>query len=88
MERVFDKLKAQLEQEEWPNVYLFKFIVPNDPEHIARVNSFFGAEAEIQSLPSRNGNFVSISVKEMMLDVDSIIAIYEESSKIKGLIAL
>lgn len=88
MEGVFDKLKAQLEQEEWPNVYLFKFIVPNDPEHIARVNSLFGPEAEIQSQPSRNGNFVSISIKEMMLDVDSIIAIYEESSKIKGLIAL
>ena len=88
MEGVFDKLKAQLEQEEWPNVYLFKFIVPNEPEHIARVNSLFGSEAEIQSQPSRNGNFVSISIKEMMLDVDSIITIYEESSKIKGLIAL
>ena len=88
MEGVFDKLKAQLEQEEWPNVYLFKFIVPNNPEYIARVNSLFGAEAEIQSQLSRNGNFVSISIKEMMLDVDSIITIYEESSKIKGLIAL
>lgn len=88
MEGVFDKLRVQLEQEEWPNVYLFKFIVPNDPEHIARVNALFGLEAEIQSQPSRNGNFVSISIKEMMLDADSIIAIYEKSSEIKGLIAL
>lgn len=88
MEGVFDKLKAQLEQEEWPNVYLFKFIVPNDSRHIAMVTALFGQEAEIQSQPSRNGNFVSISVKEMMLDVDSIIAVYEKSSEIKGLIAL
>lgn len=85
---VFDKLKAQLEQEEWPNVYLFKFIVPNDPEHIARVGNLFGPEAQITSQPSRNANFVSISVKEMMLDVDSIIVVYEKSSEIKGLIAL
>jgi putative lipoic acid-binding regulatory protein len=88
MEGVFDKLKAQLEQEEWPNVYLFKFIVPNDSEHIARVYALFGSEADIQSQPSRNGNFVSISVKEMMMDVDSIIAIYEKSAEFKGLIAL
>lgn len=88
MEGVFDKLRTQLEQEEWPNVYLFKFIVPNNSEHIARVNALFGEEAEIQSQPSRNGNFVSISIKEMMLDVNSIIAIYEKSSEIKGLIAL
>lgn len=88
MEGVFDKLKAQLEQEEWPNVYMFKFIIPNDPQYIAMVTALFGQEAEIQSQPSRNGNFVSISIKEMMLDVDSIIAIYEKSSEIKGLIAL
>lgn len=81
-------MKAQLEQEEWPNVYFFKFIVPNDSEHIARVNALFGEEAQLQSQPSRNANFVSISAKEMMLDVDSIIAVYEKASEIKGLIAL
>lgn len=88
MEGVFDKLKLQLEQEEWPNVYLFKFIVPNVPEYIARVGSLFGSEATITFQPSRNEKFVSISVKEMMLDVPSIIAIYEKTSEIKGLIAL
>lgn len=88
MEGVFDKLRAQLEQHEWPNVYMFKFIVPNDPEHIAKVYALFGNEAEIASQPSRNGNFVSVSIKEMMMDVDSIIAIYNKSTEIKGLISL
>lgn len=88
MEGVFDKLKAELEQEEWPNVYLFKFIVPNDAEHIAKVNALFGEEAEINSIPSRNEKYVSLSIKELMLDVESIINIYEKASTIKGLIAL
>lgn len=88
MDGVFDKLKIQLDQQEWPNVYLFKFIVPSSSENIARVNALFGEAAEISAQPSRNGNFISISVKEMMLDSQSIIAIYEEASKIKGLIAL
>lgn len=88
MEGVFDKLRKQLELEEWPNVYLFKFIIPNEPEPLAKVNALFRETAEISTQPSRNGNFVSVSAKEMMLDVDSIIAIYEKSSEIKGLIAL
>lgn len=88
MEGVFDKLRKQLEQEEWPNVYLFKFIIPNEPEPLARVNALFEETAEISTQPSRNGNFISVSVKEMMLNADSVILIYEKSSEIKGLIAL
>lgn len=88
MEGTFDKLRIQLEQQEWPNVFLFKFIIPNEPEYIAKVTAILSTEAELQFQPSRNGKFVSVSAKELMLDVDSIIAIYEKSSEIKGLIAL
>lgn len=87
-EDVFAQLRSQLEQQEWPNVYLFKFIVPNQPELIAKAGSIFGSEAEIAMQPSRNGNYISLSVKELMLDVDSIMEIYNKSSEIKGLIAL
>ncbi len=88
MEGTFDKLRIQLEQQEWPNVFLFKFIIPNEPEYIAKVIAILSQEAELQLQPSRNGKFVSVSAKELMLDVDSIIDIYEKSSEIKGLIAL
>jgi len=37
---------------------------------------------------SSTGKFISITAKELMLDVDSIIKIYEEATKIKGLMAL
>ena len=84
----FDKLKAQLDQEEWPNVYLFKFIVENTPEQIARATSLFDETAEISFHNSKNGKYVSISVKELMLSTEAIISKYEKAAKIKGLISL
>jgi uncharacterized protein len=87
-ENIFGKLKAQLEQEEWPAVYLFKFIVPNDAEKLALVTAMFNDSNEITLHQSKNGNFVSVSVKELMLDVDSIIFKYEEAAKIPGVISL
>lgn len=87
-EGVFDKLKEQLALQEWPDVYLFKFIVPNTPEMVAKTASLFGETAELSFHESKTGKFVSVSVKEMMLDVDSIISIYEKAAEIKGLISL
>ncbi len=88
MEDVFGKLKAQLELQEWPNVYLFKFIVPKDDEKLAKVTSLFNDSSDIVFHPSKNGNYISVSVKELMLDVDSIIYKYEQASLIKGVISL
>lgn len=85
---IFDKLKLQLEQENWPGVYLFKFIVPNDPESVAKANALFNDSSDLVMHPSRNGKYISVSVKELMLNVDSIIAVYEKASQIKGIISL
>jgi hypothetical protein len=32
---IFDKLRAQLDLMEWPNLYLYKFIIPNENEKLA-----------------------------------------------------
>jgi len=88
MEDVFEKLRMQLELEEWPNVYLFKFIVPNEPELVAKATSLFTNEAEMSLHPSSTGKYISVSVKELMMDVDSIIDRYVQASKIKGIISL
>ncbi len=88
-EETYESLRKQLEQQEWPDVYMFKFIVPNTSENIAMTTSLFNEEsADINMHESRTGKFVSISVKELMLDVDSIIEKYKEATKIKGLMAL
>ena len=81
-------LKEQLDLQEWPNVYLFKFIIPNNPETIAKTSALFDDAVELKLQPSKTGKYVSVSAKEMMLDVDSIIDRYNKSSSIEGLMAL
>jgi putative lipoic acid-binding regulatory protein len=85
---VFDNLRAQLEQLEWPSLYLFKFIVPNDNVRMAQVSALFDEQADISYHESGKGNYVSVSVKEVMLSVESIIEIYEKAAQIKGVISL
>jgi hypothetical protein len=87
-EDVYEKLRAQLDLQEWPDVYLFKFIVPNSSENLAKATALFNDTSEITLHESKTGKFVSVGAKEMMLDVDSIINIYKEAAKINGLIAL
>lgn len=84
----FDSLREQLDLQEWPNVFLFKFIIANTPEKIALTTALFDETADIAFHTSKNGKFVSVSVKEMMLNVESIIAIYEKAAQIEGIISL
>jgi hypothetical protein len=45
---IFDKLRAQLDLMEWPNLYLYKFIIPNENDKLAQVTALFeGKTAEI-----------------------------------------
>ena len=88
MEDRFEKLREQLELLEWPNVYLFKFIVPNQPEQIAQATALFDETSEIVMHPSSKGTYISISARELMLNVDSIIEKYEKASTIEGIVSL
>lgn len=88
MAGVYDKLREQLELQDWPNVYLFKFIVPNDSELIAKITALFDDGADLNYQTSKTGKYVSVSAKELMIDVNSIIAKYEKATELKGVIAL
>lgn len=89
MEDKFKKLKIRLEELTWPQVYYFKFICPSDPETIAKVTALLNDSSEDLNIrPSRKGNYVSISAKEVMTSASAVIEVYEESAKIKGVISL
>ena len=82
-------LREKLEDRNWPEIYLFKFIVPADNQIIAQAESLFDSDtAQIELRKSKTGKFVYISAKEMMMNVDSVIERYEEAVKIPGLMAL
>lgn len=88
MEDKFKKLKEQLDLLDWPSVYLFKFITPSDNQLIAKITRMFDEKSAITIRPSSKGTYTSISIKEVMLNAESVIDIYEKTAKIKGVIII
>ncbi len=84
-----DELKRLLdEQNQWPAIYMFKFIIPTDHDKFVKLKNIFGESAEVSSRESGNGKYTSITIKEMMLDSESILARYREVKVIEGIISL
>ena len=69
----------------WPDVYIFKFIVPKGKEE--QVKELFPKHESIQK-PSKNGNYTSITVQAMMPSTDAVVDIYVRAASIEGLVAL
>lgn len=86
----YEKLKVQLEEGfDWPNIYLFKFIIPAENHKIAQLEKLFNTEESTVSIrQSSKGKYVSITAKEMMMGPDQIIERYLEAENIEGLISL
>jgi len=86
----FERLKVELDMNTaFPSEYLFKFIVPTDPEKIATVaNAFDCMGAVIKTTQSKTGKFTSLSVDVLMKDSQEIIDKYIEVSTVEGIISL
>ncbi len=86
----YARLKAQLEEStEWPADYLFKFIVPTEPEKIEQINDIFNDQgAVIKTRKSKNGTYTSISVMVQLENADAVIEKYKEVATVEGVISL
>ena len=84
----FPELRKKLERENWPSVYMFKFIVHSDNHKIALVESFFEDDAELNRQPSTNGKYTSITARQVMLSADAVIEVYSKAASIEGIISL
>ncbi|MFM7565535.1 MAG: DUF493 family protein [Flavobacteriales bacterium] len=83
----FDGLRSKLEQEAWPCVYLFKFIVPSDSHKIAQLVDLFDENAQISFHSSKKGTYTSVSAKVVALDANSVLDVYEKAATIEGIIS-
>ncbi len=84
-----DRLRKRLNEiHRWPSIYMFKFILPSDQERITALKLIFGESAEFKERLSEKGNYTSVTVREMMLDADSIFDRYTKASTIEGIISL
>lgn len=88
-EDFYSNLKQKLEdQHNFPQPYLFKFIIPADNHKLALVEALFGEEAQVTTRQSSTNKYVSISAKEVMLSADAVIKVYKKAEKIEGIISL
>lgn len=86
MEEQIESFRAKLEAiSVWPSLYMFKFIVPAAEKD--KVKEIFTSH-EVKERPSKNGKYVSLTIKMLANSADQIIDKYKETNKIKGLIAL
>jgi putative lipoic acid-binding regulatory protein len=87
---IYDELRKKLEEsiDSFPYVYMFKFIVKAENKTIALVQGIFDNDADIGQKQSAKGNYMSITVKQVVMSVDEIIAIYEKASAIEGVMTL
>ena len=91
MRREFDKkslekLKHLLEENHnWPDEFVFKFIVPFTSVDLL---SAILSPTPVQKKASRTGKYVSVTCRKMVASSEEVLAIYEEVSKIKGIISL
>lgn len=86
----FDELRKKLEESiiSFPYIYMFKFIIKSDNRTMALVEVIFDNDADIIQKQSTKGNYISITVKQVVLSVDEIISIYEKAAEIEGVISL
>jgi len=85
----WQSLLEKLETQEWPRIYMFKFIVPAQNQIIAQVEGLFNTKESVVTMrTSSKGNFVSITAKELMLSAENVILRYKQAEGIEGLISL
>jgi putative lipoic acid-binding regulatory protein len=85
----FDEFKDKLiKQLDFPSVYMFKFIIESDNKKLALVEALFREESEISTRTSSNGKFISVTSKQVVLNVEEVITIYKNAQNIEGIMAL
>lgn len=88
-EEELEKFKQKLtESMSFPSVYMFKFIVTSENRSIALVENLFGEDTDIHTKESGKGRYTSITAKQVVMNVDEVIAIYKKASLIKGIMFL
>ncbi|MDR2206034.1 MAG: DUF493 domain-containing protein [Flavobacteriaceae bacterium] len=89
-EEFYASLKEKLEAaHDFPENYLFKFIIPNDQSKLTEIYRVFdGLKYTLSNRDSKNGKYVSVNVNAFVLDADQVIKIYQEVAKVEKVLML
>ena len=84
----YEKLKELLVNQNFPLLYPFKFIIKEDHNKLVQIKQIFDETTEVSVRKSKNGNYSSITIKQMMLNTEDIIKRYKMLEGIEGVISL
>lgn len=86
----YASLKVNLENNHnFPEDYLFKFIILNNKEKLTEIYKVFdGTKNTFTTRESSNGKYISCSILCFVLDANHVIKLYQEVAKIDGVIML
>lgn len=89
-EEFYKSLREKLtEHHNFPEDYLFKFIIPTSEQKLTEIYQVFdGIKTTISNRDSKNGKYVSVTINAFVLDADHVIRIYQDVAKIEGVIML
>ena len=89
-EDFYNSLKEKLEQQHnFPEEYLFKFIITSNSEKITEILKIFdNFKYTLSNRESSNGKYTSVSINCFVLDADQVIDIYKKVAEIEGVMML
>lgn len=80
------RMKELLEEESFPLMYTFKFIVP--VQKLSEIISLFPDEKNLTTRPSSKGSYISVTVVREVKSPEEVIKVYQNVSIIEGVISL
>ncbi len=89
-EDFYISLKQKLEeQHNFPEEYLFKFIITSDSEKVTEILRVFdNLKYTLSNKESSAGKYTSVSIDCFVLDADQVITIYKKVAEIEGVMML
>lgn len=88
-EEAKERLRQSLDKvHAWPSLYMYKLIMEPDQERIEAVLALFPKESEVLRKYSAGGKYVSLTIREVMMNADDVVARYDKAASIQGVIML
>lgn len=86
----YNSLRTKLEDHhDFPEDYLFKFIIPTDQAKLTEIYRVFdGIKFTLGNRESKNGKYTACNINAFVLDANQVVTIYKEVAKIEGVILL
>ncbi|MBK9177843.1 MAG: DUF493 family protein [Flavobacteriales bacterium] len=88
-EEAKERLRQSLDKvHAWPSLYMFKFILEPDADRLEKVMALLNPESEVLRKYSAGGKYLSLTVKEVMMSAEDVVARYDRAAGIPGVIVL